>query len=77
MRKIIFLLFAVNIFLNASAQNADELAVKAVLAGQVSAWNKGSIDEFMKSYLLDYLWLLNNFLKSMTEVIVFFISWFE
>lgn len=50
MRKIFFLLLALNIFLKASAQNADELAVKAVLAGQVSAWNKGSIDEFMKSY---------------------------
>jgi hypothetical protein len=50
MRKIIFLLLILNIFLKTSGQNADELAVKAVLAGQVSAWNKGSIDEFMKSY---------------------------
>jgi ketosteroid isomerase-like protein len=50
MKKIIFLLLAVNIFLKVSAQSADELAVKTVLANQVSAWNKGSIDEFMKTY---------------------------
>ena len=50
MNKIIFLLLAVNIFSKVLAQDADELAVKAVLANQVSAWNKGNIDEFMKSY---------------------------
>jgi len=50
MRKIIFLLLAANIFLKASAQNPDETAIKTVLANQVSSWNKGSIDEFMKTY---------------------------
>ncbi len=32
------------------AQSADELAVKKVMAEQTNAWNKGNIDEFMKTY---------------------------
>jgi hypothetical protein len=49
--KIILLLFLViDGFCSLTAQSSDDLAVKAVLATQVSAWNRGSIDEFMETY---------------------------
>src|SRR3981189_2711261 len=32
------------------AQSADEAAIRKVMAGQTEAWNRGSIDDFMKSY---------------------------
>lgn len=32
------------------AQLKDELAIKKVMADQATAWNNGSIDEFMKGY---------------------------
>jgi ketosteroid isomerase-like protein len=35
------------------AQSKDELAIRQVLAGQVAAWNKGSLDDFMKGYWND------------------------
>src|SRR5580704_14935452 len=50
MKKIGLLFLLIPVFVKVSAQSADELAVKAVLANQVSAWNKGSIEEFMKTY---------------------------
>lgn len=33
-----------------SAQNKDEIAIRQLLANQVTAWNKGNIDGFMKGY---------------------------
>ena len=33
-----------------SAQSADELQVKKILADQTEAWNRGNIDDFMKGY---------------------------
>jgi ketosteroid isomerase-like protein len=50
MRKIVLLLIILPVFFRTSGQSADEMAVKAVLANQVSAWNKGNLDEFMKTY---------------------------
>lgn len=41
------------VWFSSPAQSADELAVKAVLATQVAAWNRGSIDEFMDTYWHD------------------------
>lgn len=35
----------------ARAQQAPELAIRAVLAAQVEAWNRGDIDDFMTGYL--------------------------
>jgi len=32
------------------AQSKDESAIRQVMAGQTEAWNRGSIDDFMKSY---------------------------
>ncbi|HKG69480.1 MAG TPA: hypothetical protein VKA92_11475 [Segetibacter sp.] len=33
-----------------SAQNADETAIRKLLEDQTIAWNKGSIEDFMKGY---------------------------
>jgi ketosteroid isomerase-like protein len=32
------------------AQSADEQSIRHVLSGQIDAWNKGNIEEFMKGY---------------------------
>jgi ketosteroid isomerase-like protein len=32
------------------AQSADEAAIRKVMAGQTEAWNRGDLDDFMKSY---------------------------
>lgn len=34
----------------AFAQSKDEQAIRAILAEQTAAWNRGSIDDFMKGY---------------------------
>jgi hypothetical protein len=49
-KKILVLVLFCSALVHGIAQTADEVAVKAVLADQVSAWNKGNIDEFMKTY---------------------------
>jgi ketosteroid isomerase-like protein len=52
-RKIITVVFiAVIVFVSnvATAQNAEELAVKKVLAEQTAAWNKGDIEGYMTGY---------------------------
>lgn len=81
MKKAMLLFIIANIFLRVSAQSADELAVKAVLANQVSEWNKGNIPEFMKSYwnndslmfighggiTYGYLNTLNNYKKNYSD----------
>lgn len=33
-----------------SAQSADETAIRKLLEDQTIAWNKGSIEDFMKGY---------------------------
>ena len=33
-----------------SAQSKEEAAIRQILADQTAAWNKGSIDQFMKGY---------------------------
>ncbi|SRR5579871_5517806 len=50
MKKIMLFLLLTIVFFRSFSQSADELAVKAVLADQVSAWNRGNIDDFMKTY---------------------------
>ncbi|HLX93666.1 MAG TPA: hypothetical protein VKR32_18410 [Puia sp.] len=50
MKTMILSLLAVFLTILAFGQKADELQVKAVLANQIEAWNKGNIDEFMKTY---------------------------
>ena len=32
------------------AQSSDETAIRRILADQISAWNKGDLDDFMKGY---------------------------
>ena len=47
------LLFLSLLFLSpflSSAQNKDEQAISKMLAAQVTEWNKGSIDGYMKGY---------------------------
>src|ERR1700693_5145087 len=53
MKKINFLLFLLFISVASFAQSADELAVKKLMADQATAWNRGSIDDFMKGYWND------------------------
>ena len=49
MKKLFFLSI---IFFSASAfsQNKDEQEIRKLMNDQILAWNKGSIDEFMKGY---------------------------
>ena len=50
MRKtFLFILFA-GLSFHTMAQSKDEEAVRAILAEQTAAWNKGDIDDFMKGY---------------------------
>ena len=42
-------LFCINFF--ATAQSADETAIRAVMDAQLKAWNNGDIDAFMQTYL--------------------------
>jgi len=32
------------------AQNSDESSIRRILADQITAWNKGDLDDFMKGY---------------------------
>jgi ketosteroid isomerase-like protein len=50
MKKISSLLFLLFISFFAFAQSADELAIQKLMADQATAWNRGSIDDFMKGY---------------------------
>jgi len=47
---ILFFAFASSALL---AQSEDELAIKKLMADQSTAWNRGSIDDFMKGYWND------------------------
>jgi len=50
MKKLFIGLFIIFSSVISHAQNMDELAIRKVLDKQVTAWNGGSIDEFMKTY---------------------------
>lgn len=50
MKKTVCAVLLAICFLALKAQQADETAIKKVLAAQVNAWNKGDIDGFMKGY---------------------------
>ncbi len=52
MKKIIISLLIVLGVMPAAlrAQSADEKAIRALLAEQTAAWNRGSIEDFMKGY---------------------------
>jgi ketosteroid isomerase-like protein len=50
MRKTILLLTLPFFSLGLAAQSPDESAIRKLLADQVSAWNRGSIEDFMKGY---------------------------
>lgn len=51
MSKLLMLLL-VSIFIGhrVAAQDADETAVRAILAAQIDSWNAGDIDRFMSGY---------------------------
>jgi len=49
-KKAIASLFLIFPFSPSFAQSPDEFAVRKVLASQVQAWNRGNIDDFMKTY---------------------------
>ncbi|MBS1597126.1 MAG: DUF4440 domain-containing protein [Bacteroidetes bacterium] len=50
MKKIVSSLLFIFLISKTFSQTADELAIKKVLENQVNAWNRGSIDDFMKAY---------------------------
>lgn len=50
MKSILILMLMVTGFLHGFSQSADEMAIRELLAAQVRAWNKGNINEFMKTY---------------------------
>jgi hypothetical protein len=50
MHKITCSLALLCLSLGAFAQLSDELAIRKILADQTTAWNKGSIEDFMKDY---------------------------
>ncbi len=53
MKKINFLVLLLFIAVAAFAQTTDELAINKLMADQATAWNRGSIDDFMKGYWND------------------------
>lgn len=50
MRKLLCVLFVFFLFQHTWAQSADEQAIRKILNDQISAWNAGNIEEFMKGY---------------------------
>ncbi|MBA4195933.1 MAG: DUF4440 domain-containing protein [Chitinophaga sp.] len=50
MHKLIFSSFILLICYTATAQNADEKAIRATLDKQQKAWNEGDLDKFMIGY---------------------------
>ena len=50
MKKITLFALSLLLILAASAQSADEKAIRQTLQEQTESWNKGDIDEFMKGY---------------------------
>ncbi len=50
MKKIFGFLLTIMICTNLCAQNADEKAIRKVLADQILYWNKADLDNFVKGY---------------------------
>ncbi len=52
MRKtsLFFILVLSIISTTGHAQSSDEQSIRHILADQITAWNKGNLDEFMKGY---------------------------
>jgi len=52
MRRIPFIFSLVLLLLSAPAfaQSGDEADIRQILANQITAWNKGDLDNFMKGY---------------------------
>jgi uncharacterized protein (TIGR02246 family) len=50
MKKFFLLIFFFAVNLLVLAQSKDEAAIRNILAEQTAAWNKGSIEDFMKGY---------------------------
>lgn len=48
--KLLLMLFSLSAVISTAAQNKDELAIRNVLQRQVSDWNKGNIEGYMKGY---------------------------
>ena len=45
----VYLLFSLFCF-KAAAQSGDEAEIRKILSDQTTAWNRGSVDDFMKGY---------------------------
>jgi len=50
MHKFIFSSLLIILTFTATAQNADEKAIKAILDNQQQAWNAGDLEKFMIGY---------------------------
>jgi len=50
MKTILSLLTVLLFSTNTFAQSGDELAIRQTLHDQIEAWNRGNIDDFMKTY---------------------------
>jgi ketosteroid isomerase-like protein len=50
MKKLWFLFLLSLLVAAARAQSIDELAIKKSMADQISAWNRGNLVDFMKTY---------------------------
>jgi len=50
MKKQLLPLLLLLLTTTAFAQSADETAIRKVMAGQTEAWNRGNLEDFMKSY---------------------------
>jgi len=52
MRRVllVFVLLCAGLALHAQSAATDEAAIRAVIAAQVAAWNRGDIPAFMQSY---------------------------
>jgi hypothetical protein len=46
----LFPVLLLSCFNNGSSSKGDETAIRSVLTRQITAWNKGDIDEFMEGY---------------------------
>lgn len=53
MKKLLFLFLGIFLSQYTIAQNKDETAIRKMLSAQVTEWNKGSIDGYMKGYWED------------------------
>ncbi len=48
--KLLLTLLSLSSFLSLTAQNKDEQAIRKLLSHQVTEWNKGNIEGYMKGY---------------------------